>query len=131
MPIRTLKPLGRGYRWSAMPHGAVHDIYRLAGPDGQIGYVSLDEHPDRVMLRSIHVFPRFRAQGFGTRMLRAILDAYGDLPIRLWYHPQPEDMPLTATQLAAWYGRYGFMPLPDRLEWMERVPRTPMKDSSG
>ena len=131
MPIRTLKPLRRGYRWSATPHGPVHVIYRLAGPDGQVGYVGLDEHPDRVVLRSIHVFPRFRAQGFGTRMLCAILDAYGDLPIQLWCHPEPEDMPLTATQLAAWYGRFGFLPLPDRPDWMERAPGRPATDAGA
>ena len=131
MPIRSLTPLRRGYRRSATQHGAVHVIYHLAGPDGQVGYVGLDEHPDRVVLRSIHVFPRFRAQGFGTRMLRAILDAYGDLPIQLWCHPEPEDMPLTATQLAAWYGRYGFVPLPDRPDWMERAPGPPAPDAGA
>ena len=122
MPNRTLKPLRRGYRWSATWHGSVHIIYRLAGPDGQVGYVGLDEHSERVVLRSIHVFPYCRAQGFGTRMLNAILDGYGDLPIQLWCHPEPEDMPLNATQLAAWYARFGFVPLPDWPEWMERAP---------
>lgn len=131
MHSHTLKPLGRGYRWSATPHGAVHVIYRLAGPDGQVGDVGLDEHPDRVVLRSIRVYPYFRAQGFGTRMLRAILDAYGDRPIRLRCHPQPEDMPLTAAQLAAWYARFGFVPLPDRPEWMERAPGTPATDAGA
>ena len=131
MPIRSLKSLGRGYRWSATQHGAIHVIYHLAGPDGQVGYVGLDAHPDRVLLRSIHVFPSFRAQGFGTRMLRTVLDAYGDLPIRLWCHPQPEDMPLTAAQLAAWYARFGFVPLPDRPEWMERAPGAPATDAGA
>src|SRR5688500_10459249 len=131
MPIRTLKSLGRGYRWSATQHGAVHVIYRLAGPDGQVGDVGLDAHPERVVLRSLLVFPYFRAQGFGTRMLRAILDAYGDLQIRLWCHPQPEDMPLNVAQLAAWYGRFGFVPLPDCPEWMERAPGTPETDAGA
>ena len=131
MPSRTLKPLRRGYRWSATQYGAVHVIYHLAGPDGQLGYVGLDAHPDRVVLRSIHVFPSFRAQGFGTRMLRAILDAYSDRPIRLRCHPQPEDMPLNAAQLAAWYGRFGFAPLPDRPEWMECAPGTPETDAGA
>ncbi len=44
MPIRSLKPLHRGYRWSATQHGAIHVIYHLAGPDGQVGYVGLDAH---------------------------------------------------------------------------------------
>ena len=131
MPMRTLKPIGRRYRWSATQHGVVHFIYRLAGPDGQVGYVGLDEHSDRVVLRSIHVFPSFRAQGFGTRMLRAILDAYGDLPIQLWCHPEPADMPLTATQLAAWYGRFGFVPLPDGPEWMEHAAGTPALEAGA
>lgn len=122
MPSRTLKPLRRGYQWFATRHGPVHVICRLTGPDGQVGYVGLDEHPDRVVLRSIHVFPYCRAKGFGTQMLGAILDAYGDLPIQLWCHPEPEDMPLNATQLATWYARLGFVPLPDRPEWMERAP---------
>ena len=131
MPIRTLKPLHRGYRWSATRHDPVHVIYRLAVGTGQVGYLGLDEHPDRVVLRSIHVFPYFRAHGFGTRMLRAVLDTYGDLPIQLWCHPEPDDMPLTATQLAAWYGRYGFVPLPDRPDWMERAPGPPAPDAGA
>ena len=131
MPVRTLKPPGRGYRWSATQYGAVHVIYRLAGPDGQVGDVGLGAHPERVVLRSIHVFPYFRGQGFGSRMLHAILDAYGDRPIRLWCHPEPEDMPLNAAQLAAWYGRFGFVPLPDRPEWMERAPGRPARDAGA
>ncbi len=72
-----------------------------------------------------------RAQGFGTRILRAILDTYGDLPIQLWCHPEPEDMPLAATQLAAWYGRFGFVPIHERSEWMERAPGRPARHAGA
>jgi hypothetical protein len=62
-------------------------------------------------------------------MLRAILAAYGELPIQLWVHPAPDDMPLNAAQLTAWYGRFGFAPLPERPGGLERAPQPPVIDA--
>jgi GNAT superfamily N-acetyltransferase len=129
MPMETsdtLRPLPRikGYRWKpehaeAWPHAGVEWHAYLTTPGGaQIAMLTTILYPDHVLLRFLFVHKDFRQSGLGGKMLQAFLDTYPDLPIRLKVKPDSDDAPLDAAQLAAWYGRFGFVAVES--PWMVR-----------
>jgi len=114
---KSVKPLPqiKGYRWKIervgdWPHAGSEYYAYLITPGGtRIAMLTTILYADHVLLRFLFVHRDFRQRGLGSKMLKGLLTTYTDLPIRLKVEPDNDDMPLNTTQLAAWYGRFGFM----------------------
>lgn len=117
--LTTHLPRIPGLRWAyeEFPTARLRQCL-LRDADRQVaGRLLLQVEPEAITLRSIFVAPghRFRADDpeprhLGNLMLRALLDAYGHLPIWLRAEPDPCDPGLDAEGLARWYATWGWLP---------------------
>lgn len=123
-----------GFRWKSINEGETTDggvalTRLLMAPGERAAMLSMIMYPDRVVLRLLLVDSgyythgsSYRGQGLGTRIGAAVLAAYGDRPIDVWFDPDQDDPGLTAEQLRAWAERHGFGPHPHpaKPHWMRR-----------
>lgn len=120
-------PKIKGFRWKLervedWPHaGQEWHAYILTPWGTRVAYLTVILYGDHVLARHLFVHHAYRGNGLGGKMLRALLDTYADQVIRLKVEPDKDDMPLNAEQLAAWYGRHGFV-AEETAPWMQRLP---------
>lgn len=70
---------------------------------------------ETVWISRISVQPPHRGCGYGSLLLRAVLDHFPDTVIGLAASPVPGTEPgFDQSELSAWYTRYGFVPAPLR-----------------
>ena len=95
------------------------------------GYLEAYVFNRRLHLSAVFVLHEKRAGGLGTEYLRAVLaaadkhgsevecsvEAFGD---------NSDKSRLTNRQLTAWYKRHGFVPVPNRKNFMVRPAKTPL-----
>jgi GNAT superfamily N-acetyltransferase len=89
------------------------------------GYVEAYVFNRRLHLSAVFVMPERRKTGLGTEYLRAVLEAadrHGSAVecSVVAFGDNSDKSRLTNRQLTAWYKRHGFVPVPDRKDFLVR-----------
>lgn len=110
-PLRT--PADVLGRLKAMiPSLAERSFLVLNDSANPVGMVSLDVFGKEVELHEIYISREFRAQGYGTKVLRAVDQLLIEEGCsQLWLYPNSTDG-VETDALVRWYTRCGFIPHP-------------------
>lgn len=85
-----------------------------------VGVANLIKHPGGLLLSSIFIPIAFRKQGYGSMLLKKVLEDADQKGITLFLHASSSGW-MEDSQLVAWYERYGFR-MRNALMF-ERMPR--------
>lgn len=73
--------------------------------------------------------PEFRAQGFGTELMKTVCEEADLCNFVLILHPWPYDGNLSKDKLIQWYKRFGFILTQDKPVLMARAPEFKVRQS--